>query len=66
MVRLTDIEKAVRELSPEELARFREWFAEFDAQAWDREFEHDVASGRLDAIADEAIKDHREGRSTEL
>lgn len=66
MVRLADIEKAIRELTPEQLARFREWFAEFDAQLWDRDLENDTASGRLDALADEAINDHRQGRSTEL
>lgn len=33
---------------------------------WDREVEHDVASGRLDAIDGEAINDYREGRSTGL
>jgi hypothetical protein len=66
MVRLSDIENAIRNLSQEELARFREWFADFDAQVWDRQLRDDVASSRLDSLADEAIKDHREGRSTEL
>jgi hypothetical protein len=66
MIRLQDIEAAIRNLSPEELVRFRQWFAEYDAQVWDREFEDDVAAGRLDALADEAINDLREGRCTEL
>ena len=26
---------------------FRVWFAEFDAEVWDRQFEEDVAAGRL-------------------
>lgn len=30
------IEKAVESLPPAELAEFRQWFAEFDAAAWDR------------------------------
>ena len=33
-----EIERAVRKLSPEELAAFRAWFAEFDAEVWDRQF----------------------------
>jgi hypothetical protein len=60
-----DIEDAVRQLSPDELARFRAWFAEFDAAVWDREIEDDVAAGRLDALIDEALADLREGRATE-
>jgi hypothetical protein len=62
---VNEIEEAVRRLSAAELARFREWFAEFDADRWDRQIEDDVAAGRLDALASEAIEDLRAGRSTE-
>ncbi|NEN93592.1 MAG: hypothetical protein F6K48_33840 [Okeania sp. SIO3H1] len=57
-----EIERAVSQLSPEELAVFRAWFAEFDAEAWDRQFETDVAAGKLDTLAEEALQDLREGR----
>jgi hypothetical protein len=66
MSRITDIERAVQELPPQELAKFRDWFADFDAGQWDRQFEGDVAAGRLDALADEAIADVREGNSKDL
>jgi hypothetical protein len=33
---------------------------------WDSEFERDVAEGRLDALAEEAIRDYYEGRCTDL
>ena len=56
MSTIRDIESAVQRLSREELAAFRAWFAEFDAQVWDRQFEEDVAAGRLDARADEALE----------
>ena len=61
-----EIEQAIAQLSPEELARLREWFAEFDAGRWDRQFEADVAAGRLDALAKEALADLRQGHCTEL
>ena len=32
------------------------WFFDFDTAAWDKQFEEDVAAGRLDALADEAIR----------
>ena len=63
---LTEIEDAIQRLSPEELRAFRRWFAEYDAQQWDAEFERDVAEGRLDALAEEAIRDYYEGRCTDL
>jgi len=50
-----EIEHAIEQLPPEELARFRRWFAEFDADQWDRQFELDVAAGRLDSLAAEAL-----------
>lgn len=63
---LHDIEAAVSNLSPDELSRFREWFFEFDASVWDRELEADVAAGRLDDLAAEALAEHRAGRTRPL
>ena len=37
----------------------------FDATAWDTQFEQDVSAGRLDALADEALDDLRQGRTRE-
>jgi hypothetical protein len=39
MSRVEKVESQISELSSAELAAFREWFAEFDASAWDRQFE---------------------------
>ena len=60
------IEREVEELSSEELAKFRQWFAAFDAEAWDRLFEADVKAGKLDALSDRALRDHAAGKSTKL
>lgn len=57
MSSVPDIEHAVQKLSRHELTKFRDWFLGFDASAWDRQFEEDVTGGRLDALADEAIRD---------
>jgi len=66
MSSITEIERAVQQLPPEELAKFREWFAEFDGTAWDRQIEQDAKAGKLDALADEALEDLRKGRCKEL
>lgn len=61
-----EIEAAVRRLPRHELSAFRNWFAEFDAEAWDKQFEQDVIAGRLDALGVEAVRDLREGRCRDL
>ena len=66
MTTVSEITGAVQRLRKRELAKFRKWFAEFDAARWDHEFEQDVAAGRLDALAREALRDDRSGRTTEL
>ena len=45
---------------------FREWFAQFDAEIWDRQFESDVKSGKLNELAERALNDSKSGRSKEL
>ena len=66
MSTVQDIEKAIRQLSPEDLTALRTWFAAFDAEQWDQQFEEDVAAGRLEYLAQEAIQDLQEGRCTDL
>jgi hypothetical protein len=57
MSTIQELEKTVRQLSAEDLAAFRAWFAEFDAEQWDRQFEADVSAGRLDGLIEEADMD---------
>lgn len=66
MTTLQEIERAITQLSPEELATFRAWFEEFDANQWDRQFEFDAATGRLDTLAQKALQHLQEGRCTDL
>jgi hypothetical protein len=60
------IESQIKELSPEELTRFRAWFAEFDGELWDRQIEKDAQGGKLDRLAETALREHRTGNSTKL
>jgi hypothetical protein len=66
MSRVEQIEVQIKELTSEELQSLRAWFAEYDAQIWDRQFEADVHSGKLDRLADDALREHKAGRSTKL
>jgi hypothetical protein len=66
MTKVEALEREVEKLSPEELAAFRGWFAEYDWQAWDRQLERDVAEGKLDKFAAEALADLERGETREI
>ena len=63
---LDTIEKAVAGLPPDELARFREWFAQFDSDQWDAQIESDAAAGKLDDFANEALAEYHAGKVKEI
>ena len=66
MQAMQELQSAVTQLSAEELARFRAWFDEFDAEVWDGQFEEDAKSGKLDRLANRAIADFRAGKCKQL
>jgi hypothetical protein len=66
MSRLESVENEVKQLTAEELHAFRQWFAEFDANAWDRQFESDVRQGKLDHLAERALHEQEAGKATDL
>ncbi len=61
-----DIEQDVARLTPEQLAQFRAWFEEFDASSWGRQIEQDANAGKLDSLAEDALAEHKAGRSRPL
>ena len=63
---IQEIEQAITELPPNELARFREWFDEYYAQVWDEQIERDAASGRLDKLIAEVDEEYNAGLSKPL
>ena len=66
MQAVQELQSAVSQLSAEELARFREWFDKFDAEVWNRQFEEDAKSGKLDQLANQAIADFQAGKCKQL
>jgi hypothetical protein len=59
-------EKAVTQLSGDELAQFRQWFAEYDGDRWDAQIEADAETGKLDELAREALAEYEAGRTPEI
>ena len=60
------IEKEIEKLSPKELAEFRQWFHQYDADAWDKQIEADAAAGKLDILAGEALSEYESGKAREI
>ena len=54
-----EIERAIEKLSDEQVEELRAWL-------FDREISRDAASGALDSLADEAVRDARAGRAKQL
>ena len=55
MSTLEQIEAAILTLPSDEFQRLRQWFFDLDYQQWDEQLEQDVANGKLEALAEEAI-----------
>jgi hypothetical protein len=66
MTTAEEIEKAIEQLPPHELARFRAGFEAFDADRFDAAIERDARDGKLDAFAEEALAAYRAGQSRDL
>jgi hypothetical protein len=61
-----ELEKVIAGLPAEQLARLRAWFDDFMADEWDRRIETDIKAGKLDALADAAIAEHKAGLTRKL
>lgn len=66
MSELERLAERVEKLSPEDLKKFRAWFAEFDAHLWDAQIEADAKAGKLDALVAEGLAEHKAGKTREL
>ena len=58
---ILEIESAITQLPRGELAELISWLREYEAQAWDRQLEDDLAAGRLNRLLSEVDKDYAAG-----
>lgn len=66
MTTIEVIESEIKKLSPREMAQLRDWFMDYDADAWDRQIEQDATAGKLDAMAAEALAEYHSGQVKEI
>ncbi len=66
MTKVEALLEEVKKLSAAEFAQLRDWLLERDEEVWDRQIEHDAASGKLDRLFDRSVADHENGKSRKL
>jgi hypothetical protein len=66
MHNVDDLQKEITSLPAADFSRFRTWFLEYDAQNWDKQFENDVNSGKLEKFASDALKELKNGKCSKL
>lgn len=66
MSELEELEHRIRNLPTSELAKFREWFIEFDLLLWDRQIEADSRGGKLHGLVSEALVDSQAGKARRI
>ncbi|WP_416309593.1 hypothetical protein [Spirulina sp. 06S082] len=66
MANLEQIEAAILSLSSPELEKLKRWFFDLDYEHWDKQLEQDIAEGKLEALAREAIAEFATGDCLEI
>ena len=66
MSNLEQIENAILSLPSNEFERLRLWFLDLDYDRWDGQLERDIADGKLEALAQEAIAEFEAGHRREI
>ena len=62
MMKVTELQRAILDLSEDEYAELIRWLRDQDWERWEQEFDRDVRAGRLDALADEALEAKAKGQ----
>ena len=66
MTNVVELQKAILGLSEGEYTELRRWLMDQDWERWEREFDEDVRTGKLDALAAEALEAKANGELKDL
>jgi hypothetical protein len=66
MSSVEEITAAIERLPADQLARLRSWLMEYSERLWDEQIERDEQEGRLDNLINQALEEHRAGRTRKL
>lgn len=63
---MDDIQRSIEALSREEVEFLTAWLGELEARRFDEAIERGMASGKFDALADEALAEYKAGLTRKL
>lgn len=63
---LEQIEADILALTSKDFEKLRQWFFDLDYERWDEQLEQDIEDGKLEALAEEAIAEFKEGNCREI
>jgi hypothetical protein len=66
MSNLEQIEAAILNLPSDEFHRLKQWLSDIDYQRWDEQLDQDIADGKLEALAEEAIAEFNAGHCRKI
>lgn len=66
MLTRIEIESAILQLPPDEFQKLVKWFSDLDYKRWDGQLEKDIAYGKLEALAQEAVAEYESGHCREI
>ena len=66
MTKLEQIQSSIETLTPEEIAKLREWLDELGERLFDERIERDAKAGKLDKLAEEALANLKARRRVEF
>ncbi len=61
-----DLEERVRQLPEEQLAKFRDWFHEFENELWDRQIESDCKAGKFTRLIEKGRAEMAQGKARKI
>ena len=62
MTKVTELQRAILELTESEYSELVSWLRDQDWERWEQEFDRDVRAGKLDSLADEALEARAKGQ----
>ena len=62
MSTVLEIENALQSLPLDDARKVADWLQDYLDEKWDRQIDADIDAGRLDKLADKAVRDYRAGR----
>jgi len=62
MTKVTELQRAILDLTESEYSELVSWLRDQDWERWEQEFDRDVRAGKLDSLADEALEARAKGQ----